>query len=406
MGASGILLSKSWLNDVVRRALALLFVLTALAPVGVGAALDPGTAAEPAAIIPSLSSAASTPGVNPAPDVTTAVSFEENVGHMAAGARFRARIQDATLFLADDGVWLTMLEGPKAADRTAARRPQPGAPDAGATASTDAMRHGVNLKLSFPGSNPHPQIVGFDLLPTRVAYYVGSDATTWHPNVPVWGGVRYVDLYPGIDLELSSQDGALTWRLVDRTGQGAAALAAAHLQVDGPASLRAMAGRLLLTTAIGKLNLPLLQGLPASAVAGPPSAPAVTQQSAVPGNASFDVASPFADPASPAVTASATNVVTATDLAYGTYLGGSTLDAASAVVSDGKGNVYITGSTSSSDFPTTLGAFQQKLATNGTQTASQPALTGAAWLAIIEEMNDLVGPVLMAGGPASDSRPD
>ena len=30
-----------------------------------------------------------------------------------------------------------------------------------------------------------------------------ADPTKWYPDVPVWGGVRYLDLYPGIDLELS-----------------------------------------------------------------------------------------------------------------------------------------------------------------------------------------------------------
>jgi len=64
-----------------------------------------------------------------------------------------------------------MLENPKTSDRAAARLPRRGSPDAGATAATAATRQGVNLKLSFPGSNPHPQIVGFDLLPAKVAYY-------------------------------------------------------------------------------------------------------------------------------------------------------------------------------------------------------------------------------------------
>jgi hypothetical protein len=41
-----------------------------------------------------------------------------------------------------------------------------------------------------------------------------------------------------------------------------------------------------------------------------------------------------------------------------TYLGGTGGDNSSGVVTNAQGNVYITGSTSSSDFPTTLGAFQ------------------------------------------------
>jgi photosystem II stability/assembly factor-like uncharacterized protein len=48
-------------------------------------------------------------------------------------------------------------------------------------------------------------------------------------------------------------------------------------------------------------------------------------------------------------------------LVYSTYLGGSNLDAASAVAVDNSGNAYVTGSTKSTDFPTTPSAFQTTL---------------------------------------------
>ena len=44
-------------------------------------------------------------------------------------------------------------------------------------------------------------------------------------------------------------------------------------------------------------------------------------------------------------------------LEYGSYLGGSVEDRAYAVVLDGAGHTFVGGSTSSADFPTTPGAF-------------------------------------------------
>jgi hypothetical protein len=46
-----------------------------------------------------------------------------------------------------------------------------------------------------------------------------------------------------------------------------------------------------------------------------------------------------------------------TGLTYATFLGGSDYDWSSAIAVDGAGNAYVTGHTTSSDFPTTAGAF-------------------------------------------------
>ncbi|MDQ0417200.1 hypothetical protein J2Z48_001372 [Croceifilum oryzae] len=49
-------------------------------------------------------------------------------------------------------------------------------------------------------------------------------------------------------------------------------------------------------------------------------------------------------------------------LVYSTYLGGSGVDVGSAIVVDGAGNAYVTGGTNSPNFPVTAGGFQPKLA--------------------------------------------
>jgi hypothetical protein len=53
-----------------------------------------------------------------------------------------------------------------------------------------------------------------------------------------------------------------------------------------------------------------------------------------------------------------------TALVYSTYLGGSGQDEGFGIAVDGGGNAYVTGSTSSTDFPTTPGAFQTTLASS------------------------------------------
>lgn len=78
---------------------------------------------------------------------------------------------------------------------------------------------------------------------------------------------------------------------------------------------------------------------------------------------------------------------TGSALLYSTYLGGSAIDSANAVVVDTAGNAYITGTTESSDFPTTPGTLSPTAALVGNETgfvtklnASGSALTYSTFL--------------------------
>ena len=53
---------------------------------------------------------------------------------------------------------------------------------------------------------------------------------------------------------------------------------------------------------------------------------------------------------------------TGSALVYSTYLGGSDSDHGLGIAVDGAGSAYVTGDTSSTDFPTTAGAAQTTLA--------------------------------------------
>jgi hypothetical protein len=66
---------------------------------------------------------------------------------------------------------------------------------------------------------------------------------------------------------------------------------------------------------------------------------------------------------------------TGTALVYSTYLGGSGTDFGFGIAVDGAGNAYVTGATTSTDFPTTSGAFQRTL--------------GGSWGAFVAKVNDM-----------------
>lgn len=286
---------------------------------------------------------------------SSAVMFVENVDQWPSAARFQARSGGATLWLAESALWITLVESSvddagRALGRSApAHDPQ----DAGLNAER-IERRGANIRLSFVDGKSHPRLEPFDRLDTVVSYFTSNDPTRWRPAVPAWGGVRYADLYPGIDFEVTSEGGTLIHRLAARPG---ADLAAVTLRVEGADDV-AIAGHVLRLRAAGRdfiFPLPRLDGmLPAGreAHAGP-SVEALGAQT-------FDVRAPFAGspgispPARSELFASAGN---SDRVLYSTFLGGSDADSGPEIAVDETGSAYLAGWTYSSDFPATFGAF-------------------------------------------------
>jgi hypothetical protein len=295
-----------------------------------------------------IDAAAPAPSADP-----SALIFIENAGQFAGDARFQVRGRDLTLWLAEDAMWLTVFSQSAAQSHTSpapqspwvqASPRSPGETVGSGDALTALAKDGVNIKLSFPGANPHPRIEPFNRLETHVSFFTGRDPAKWRADVPAWGGVRYVDLYPGIDLELTGEQGQLMPRLAARPG---ADLGAVRLRVEG-ADAAAVEGDALRLSSAGRAayTLPLLRTKGSTAKA------AVQPRSTM----EFEVTAPFAPEDLDPPSAPVLNDGPA-DLLYGTFLGGSDYDYGYGFAVDGSGAAYVTGNTLSSDFPTTPGAF-------------------------------------------------
>ena len=273
--------------------------------------------------------------------------FIENVGQFDPRARFQVRGAGETLWLAEDAIWITVVEEEEEKSGSG------GEWEPLSQSHPRSPAHGVNIRLTFPGANPHPRLEPFDRLDTTVSYFTGNDPAGWRADVPVWSGVRYVDLYPGVDLEMSSQTGRWKWRLTlqspiasDETGWTVSPV----LQIDGVRDATADNDRLHLNTVVGQFDLPSLDfnhgalGKPMTVTVQTFAASNSTMAAALatPSSAAPSLRVPDDDPG---------------DLLYGTFLGGSSDDLGYAIAVDAAGDAYTTGQTSSSDFPTTPGAF-------------------------------------------------
>lgn len=256
------------------------------------------------------------------------IMFIENMGQFDERAHFRVWGGPGTLWLAEDGVWITL--------------------------------RGVQLKLTFPGANPRPRLEPFDRLDTTLSYLIGDNPAQWHADVPAWAGVRYVDLYPDVDLELSSQSGHWIWRLVCRANCQFARQNV-RLRIEGADTVTIDArSAVVFATAAGTVTLPLL------AVEGWPVEDSHTTPSILnPQPSTFEVIAPFSSVSpspGPSAQAAATDrqPLVARDIpngAYGTYLGGDDYDRGYDFVVASDGSAYVVGVTKSFDFPATAGTF-------------------------------------------------
>ena len=277
---------------------------------------------------------------------TGSTIFIENAGQWPDGARFQvwgSPLGAGTAWLAEDGIWLVVSRQvdwePSRSDKEEVDKEERARCDDPLAYLSTYLPPSTShaLKLTFPGSNPDVRIEPFNPLTTTVSYFIGSDPEQWRPAVPVWGGVRYVGLYPGVDLVLDGRD--RFWQLEAAPG---AATEEVQIQVAGADAI-AFDGVALQLDVAGE---PQDVALPSASFMYPISE--LSRQGASlpidthPGQRPSHGVRPADNPA---------------DLLYGTYLGGSGDEDGWDIAVDETGNAYMTGRTKSGDFPSTPGAF-------------------------------------------------
>ena len=120
------------------------------------------------------------------------LTFEVNHGQADAQVKFISRRREYTLFLTPTEAVLA-LRMSKSMPPAVNKQPP-------AKANPDKANRDVVLRMQLVGANPHPKIAGLDELPGKSNYFIGNDPMAWNTNVPHYAKVRYKDIYPGIDL--------------------------------------------------------------------------------------------------------------------------------------------------------------------------------------------------------------
>ena len=115
---------------------------------------------------------------------TPPLSFEPNQGQADSQVKYLARGEGYTLFLTSDATVL-------------------GLRSAGAGKSTQWVRLVLQGAAATPAISPEEQLLG------RSNYFVGNDSSKWRTNIPTFARVRYEQVYPGVDLIYYGRKGQL-----------------------------------------------------------------------------------------------------------------------------------------------------------------------------------------------------
>jgi hypothetical protein len=217
------------------------------------------------------------------------------------------------------------------------------------TTGADGQTHmtGDVIAMSLAGASAAPQIVGLQPLGGTVNYIAGGSAGPAVTSAGTYGAVQVQAVYPGIDLTFHPAAANAQQLEFDLTVHPGADPGQIHLSFAGAQGLSTDAqGNLLLQTPGGPFveHAPVLYQQDS---AGNHQAVGGGFTLHADGSVGFQVGA--YDSSRPLVIDPVSS--------YSTLLGGNSLDQNRAVAVDSSGNAYITGSTTSTNFPTTTGAY-------------------------------------------------
>jgi len=252
--------------------------------------------------------------------------FESNQGQTDERARFISRGNNFNVFLTESSAVVAFYQRNRDRnDKDDLRPPQ-----------ESEVRTEV-LRLGLAGANPQPKISGVDELASKTNYFIGNVPAKWRTNVSNFTKVKYEAVYPGIDLVYYGNQRQLEQDFVVEPGGNPGLI---RLTFDGAKRLRVNEkGELLLKLNQGEIrqSKPIAyQYIQSHRYEIACRYTLGNKQQAGLALGEYDQRYPLViDPV----------------LSYSSYLGGSGADQAYSIAVDNSGNAYITGNTSSSDFP-------------------------------------------------------
>lgn len=264
---------------------------------------------------PSVLSNESKDRINPLRNISTKpLTFTENLGQWSSEVRFRASAGSATVWFTNEAVCYQFFRMLPEVEQ-------------------------LVVRATIVGTKACPDVVGEDKTSHKCHYFFGDDPCQWYTNVPSYETIMFKDIYAGIDLKYYSIGTRLEYDFVVSPGADVEQI---KIEYDGIESLSiGETGELVIETAWGAMAE--LSPVIYQTVEGQPTQISGAFRLMSKNTYGFELGEDY-DP----------DVVAVIDpvLSFSTYLGGSGDEEGRAITVDAEQNIYVTGSTTSADFPT------------------------------------------------------
>ena len=299
--------------------------------------------------------------------------FIENKGQLDPRVRFYVKTSGQTLHFTDEGIVFDLFRSEKEAgqgtESAEKGRQTPG-----------AKIERLVFNLVFENAQKGVLIKGLDRQDAGINYFIGHDRTQWKTAIPTYKGIVYKGIYRGIDLKVFGNGRALEYEfIVNPSGNPDDIL----LTYSGIKGLSVSGkGELLIGTAFGELKETrpyIYQEIKGERVVNGGFKIRNPARHSQNGRFSYGFQVASYNPSHP--------LIIDPNLSYSTYLGGSDTDMGHGIAVDSSGNAYITGFTYSTDFPTQnpfqatssagLDAFITKLSPSGSALVYSTHLGGS-----------------------------
>ncbi len=173
--------------------------------------------------------------------------FQENKGQVDAQVKYLVRNGATSMFFAESEIVYQLLE-PSAEQVSSDRLPS------NEQAEDSKPQKAVALRQTFVGGLTPYSVQGEGELKSKVNYFIGNDESKWVRGASTYAGVRYAQIYKGIDVVYDGSLGRLDYRFELQPGANPDDI---HVKVEGADSLALAAdGALVFVTPLGNMGLP------------------------------------------------------------------------------------------------------------------------------------------------------